>query len=83
MQRREKRAAVDLTYVKSVLVSGFESNELSVGALPSFLAHMRSCSRHFRYQSSCLSWPTLDMLFWLDVGETYLPFSQWIAIAGP
>mmetsp|Transcript_17584 Transcript_17584/g.52817 ORF Transcript_17584/g.52817 Transcript_17584/m.52817 type:complete len:298 (-) Transcript_17584:984-1877(-) len=30
MQRREKRAAVDLTYVKGVLVSGFESNELSV-----------------------------------------------------
>lgn len=34
MQRREKRAAVDLTYVKGVLVSGFESNELSVRLPP-------------------------------------------------
>lgn len=30
MRRREKRNAVDLNYVKGVLVSGFESNELSV-----------------------------------------------------
>lgn len=47
MQRREKRAAVDLTYVKGVLVSGFESNELSVRFPPPLPPPaLAACPRH-------------------------------------